>query len=84
LERPFEMSRPTLLLIDVRQAFDDRRWGQRNNPDAEQKIARLLSTWREYRAPIITSATPRGRLVPIDATGPLAGGPVSGGGCGRA
>jgi nicotinamidase-related amidase len=44
----------TLILIDVQQAFDDaERWGQRNNPDAETNIGRLLAAWRETGRPVI-------------------------------
>jgi nicotinamidase-related amidase len=35
-----------LILIDVQQAFLDHRFGERNNPQAEKNIARLLYTWR--------------------------------------
>jgi len=41
-----------LILVDVQQAFLDPRWGQRNNPNAESNIARLLATWRESARPI--------------------------------
>ena len=47
------MPRPTLLLIDVQRAFDDPVWGERNNPEAEQRIADLLAAWREADAPRI-------------------------------
>lgn len=46
-------SSTALLLIDVQKAFDDPRWGPRNNPAAEANIARLLATWREASAPVI-------------------------------
>jgi nicotinamidase-related amidase len=42
-----------LLLIDVQQAFDDPRWGSRNNPQAERRIAELLEGWRSKGRPVI-------------------------------
>ena len=42
-----------LLVIDVQQGFDDPFWGRRNNPDAENKIAQLLSAWRQAAMPVI-------------------------------
>ncbi|MGD1039039.1 MAG: cysteine hydrolase family protein [Roseiarcus sp.] len=42
-----------LLVIDVQQAIDDRRWGRRNNPNAEGAIAALLAAWRAEALPIV-------------------------------
>lgn len=47
------MALPTLLLIDVQRAFDDPSWPERNNPDAEGRIADLLAAWRDANAPIV-------------------------------
>ncbi len=41
-----------LLIIDVQKAIDHPIWGQRNNPNAEDNISRLLSTWRQRQWPI--------------------------------
>jgi len=41
-----------LILIDVQQAFLDPGYGERNNPDAESNIGRLLAVWRVTGRPI--------------------------------
>ena len=46
-------SPPALLLIDVQQGLDDPKWGRRNNPQAEARIAALLAGWREAGWPVI-------------------------------
>ena len=42
-----------LLLIDVQEGLKEASWGKRNNPDAEQTIARLLAGWRAAHLPVI-------------------------------
>ncbi len=46
-------SRTALLVIDVQQGLDDPRFGERNNPDAEKRIADLLAAWRASDRPVI-------------------------------
>jgi nicotinamidase-related amidase len=46
-------SHPALLIIDVQKAIDDPSWGSdRNNPDAEINIGKLLAFWRGRSWPI--------------------------------
>jgi nicotinamidase-related amidase len=76
-----------LIVIDVQQAFDDPSWGQRNNPQAEANIGRLLAAWRRAGQPLfhIQHRSPRlGSLFHPEARGfrvkpeavPLDGEPV--------
>jgi nicotinamidase-related amidase len=77
-----------LLIIDVQKAFDDPRMGaNRNNPDAERKIARVLDAWRRDQRPVIhvkhDSREPQSPLRPglpgneiKDEARPLPGEPV--------
>jgi nicotinamidase-related amidase len=39
--------------VDVQQGLDHPRWGARNNPEAEQRIADLLAAWRAAGRPVI-------------------------------
>lgn len=43
----------TLIIVDMQLAIDDPKWGPRNNPDAERRIAALLAAWREAEMPVI-------------------------------
>jgi nicotinamidase-related amidase len=62
-----------LILIDVQDGFHNLpHWGgRRNNPDAEQNMARLLAHWREQKRPIFhvqhMSTTPNSPLRPNQA-----------------
>lgn len=42
-----------LVVIDVQKAFDHPKWGQRNNPEAEANVGRLLKGFRSTGRPII-------------------------------
>lgn len=47
------MAEDVLILIDQQKAKEHPKWGPRNNPGAENKIARLLAAWRARGWPII-------------------------------
>lgn len=55
---------PTLIVIDVQRAFEDPAWGERNNRQAEARVAQALAAWRSAGAPIVhvrhRSAAPDG------------------------
>lgn len=41
-----------LIMIDLQKAIDHPSWSERNNPDAEKRVAELLDAWRRTRRPI--------------------------------
>ena len=47
------MADDVLIVIDQQKAMDHPKWGPRNNPEAEDNIARLLADWRRRGAPIV-------------------------------
>ena len=52
MENKFDNS--ALIIIDVQKGFDFvDYWGKRNNPQAEENIAKLISHWRETNRKII-------------------------------
>jgi nicotinamidase-related amidase len=48
-----QSSAPALLIIDMQKGMRDPAAGLRNNPQAEESIARLLHAWRQTGAPIV-------------------------------
>jgi nicotinamidase-related amidase len=36
-----------LIMVDVQKAFDDKKWGERNNLNAEENISKILQLWRK-------------------------------------
>ena len=36
-----------LIIVDVQKAFDDKKWGERNNLNAEENINKILQLWRK-------------------------------------
>lgn len=48
------LDRAALIVVDVQQGFADvEYWGDRNNPDAEQRIAELIEDWQRRGWPIV-------------------------------
>jgi nicotinamidase-related amidase len=47
------MSSSALVVVDLQRGFDDPAWGNRNNPEAEANVARLIDVWRTRAQPIV-------------------------------
>lgn len=41
------VKKKALIIVDVQKAFDDKKWGERNNFNAEENISKILKLWRE-------------------------------------
>ncbi|WP_270180733.1 cysteine hydrolase family protein [Alkalihalobacillus sp. CinArs1] len=42
-----------LLVVDVQKAFFNEKWGERNNHDAEEKMATIIDYWRKQGEEVI-------------------------------
>ena len=47
------LTNTALVIVDVQKAFADPNWGERNNPDAEKNIEKLLHHWRQNGGSIV-------------------------------
>ncbi len=46
-------SKSVMIPIDIQQAFDNPRWGRRNNPAMELKALALIAAWRDAGRPVV-------------------------------
>ncbi|WP_299596529.1 cysteine hydrolase family protein [uncultured Microbulbifer sp.] len=49
----FNSVNPILLVVDVQEAIDSYESTERNNPDAEENMSRLIGGWRAKNLPVI-------------------------------
>lgn len=42
-----------LVVVDVQKGFEEEFWGRRNNPAAEENIARLIDAWQATGRPVV-------------------------------
>ena len=47
------MTTTALIVVDVQLGFDDPSWGRSSNPEAEQRIDRLVRAWEERGWPVV-------------------------------
>lgn len=48
-----KLDNAALLIIDMQQGINDLKLGNRNNPDAEVNMLKLLAMWRSTRRPLV-------------------------------
>ena len=47
------MASEALIVVDVQKAFEDPRWGPRNNPDCDANVAALVDDFRRRGEPVV-------------------------------
>lgn len=48
-----KLDKKALIIVDVQNAFHDKKWGERNNPHAEENIRKLVKLWRDKQWQVI-------------------------------